>query len=205
MRPRNPDLDDYREYLKLLSLEASTMRVYVTQVRRILRDVPVATRDTLTECFYSSLDSHTRASTRVAWRHYVDFNSQVHGVQLEEPLLLPRARAKQFKELDVTLPPAVQSAISILMNRDKWDLRVIADAKWAQLTYGVTSKYGNVELKHAYGKVDIWLTTEEVLRPLRVWANIDSQPLPEQPLVPVATNMLQPVSPLALKKLLRLS
>ena len=100
MRPRNPDLDDYREYLKLLSLEASTMRVYVTQVRRILRDVPVATRDTLTECFYSSLDSHTRASTRVAWRHYVDFNAQVHGLQLEEPLLLPRARAKQFKELD---------------------------------------------------------------------------------------------------------
>ena len=75
MRPRNPDLDDYREYLKLLNLEGSTIRVYVTQVRRVLRDVPTCTRDDLTEYFYSQLDAHTRASTRVAWRHYVDFRT----------------------------------------------------------------------------------------------------------------------------------
>lgn len=205
MRPRNPDLDDYREYLKLLSLEGSTIRVYVTQVRRVLRDVPTGTRDDLTEYFYSSLDAHTRASTRVAWRHYVDFRKQLEGVQLEEPLLLPRARAKQIKELDVTLPSSVQSAISILLNRDKWDLRVIADAKWAQLTYGITSRFGDVELRHAHGKVDIWFTTEEVLRPLKVWADVDGNPKPEQPLVPVSTNMMQPVSPLALKKALRIT
>jgi hypothetical protein len=205
VRPRNPDLDDYREYLSLLSLNASTIRVYVTQVRRILRDVPVATRDTLTEYFYSTLDSHTRASTRVAWRHYVDFSREVVGAVLEEPLLLPRARAKQVKELEVNLPPAVQSAISILVNRDKWDTRVIADAKWAQLTYGITSRFGDVELRHALGKVDIWFTTEEVLRPLKVWADVDGEPKSGQPLVPTSTNMMQPVSPLALKKLLRLS
>lgn len=33
MRPRNTDLDDFREYLRLLSLNASTIRVYATQVR----------------------------------------------------------------------------------------------------------------------------------------------------------------------------
>ena len=109
MRPRNPDLDDYREYLSLLSLNASTIRVYVTQVRRILRDVPVATRDTLTEYFYSTLDSHTRASTRVAWRHYVDFSREVVGAVLEEPLLLPRARAKQVKELENELATVKRS------------------------------------------------------------------------------------------------
>lgn len=205
MRPRNPDLDDYREYLKLLNLEGSTIRVYVTQLRRVLRDVPTGTRDDLTEYFYSSLDAHTRASTRVAWRHYVDFRKQVDGVQIDEPLLLPRARAKQIKELEVTLPSSVQSAISILMNRDKWDLKVIADAKWAQLSYGITSRFGDVELRHAHGKVDIWFTTEEVLRPLKVWADVNGNPKPEQPLVPTSTNMMQPVSILALKKALRLS
>jgi hypothetical protein len=205
MRPRNPDLDEYREYLKLLSLEASTIRVYVTQVRRVLRDVPTGTRDDLTEYFYSALDAHTRASTRVAWRHYVDFRKQVDGTVIEEPLLLPRARAKQMKELEVSLPISVQSAISILMNRDKWDLKVIADAKWAQFTYVITSRFGDVELRHAHGKVDVWFTTEEILRPLKVWADVDGNPKPEQPLVPVSTNMMQPVSILALKKALRLS
>lgn len=205
MRPRNTDLDDYREYLKLLSLNASTIRVYVTQVRRVLRDVPAPTRDSLTEFFYAELDAHTRASTRVAWRHYVDFSREVNGITVEEPLLLPRARAKQVKELEITLPASVQSAISILVNRDKWDLRVLADAKWAQLTYGVTSRFGDVELRHAHGKVDIWFTTEEVLRPLKVWADVDGNPKPEQPLVPTSTNMMTPVSVLALKKVLRLS
>jgi hypothetical protein len=38
-----------------------------------------------------------------------------------------------------------------------------------------------------------------------VWADVDGNPKPEQPLVPVATNMLRPVSILALKKCLRLS
>ena len=112
---------------------------------------------------------------------------------------------KQIKELEISLPSSVQSAISILMNRDKWDLKVIADAKWAQLTYGITSRFGDVELRHAHGKVDIWFTTEEVLRPLKVWADVDGSPKPEQPLVPTSTNMLQPVSILALKKALRLS
>jgi hypothetical protein len=205
MRPRNPDLDDYREYLKLLALESSTIRVYVTQVRRVLRDVPTGSRDDLTEYFYSQLDAHTRASTRVAWRHYVDFRKQVEGITLEEPLLLPRARAKQMKELEVSLPISVQSAISILLNRDKWDMKVIADAKWAQFTHGITSRFGDVELRHAHGKVDVWFTTEEILRPLKVWADVDGNPKPEQPLVPVSTNMMQPVSILALKKALRLS
>jgi hypothetical protein len=205
MRPRNTDLDDFREYLRLLSLNASTIRVYATQVRAVIRAVPVPTRDDLTEHFYAQLDAHTRASTRVAWRHYVDFQKQLTGEDVPEPMLLPRARAKQLVTLDVALPPAVQSAISILLNRDKWELKVIADAKWGQMRYGISSRFGDTELAHTLGKVDIWMTTEDILRPLKVWADIDGEPKPGQPLVPMATNMMQPISILMLKKSLRLS
>ena len=205
MRPRNTDLDDYREYLRLLSLNASTIRVYATQVRGVLKSVPVLTRDDLTEFFYSQLDAHTRASTRVAWRHYVDFRKQLAGEDVAEPLLLPRARAKQMVTLDLNLPSSVQSAISILLTRDKWDLRIIADAKWGEFRYGVSSRFGDTELVHPIGKVEIWPTTEETLRPLRTWAHIDGTPSDDQPLVPVATNMMQPASLLMLKKALRLS
>jgi hypothetical protein len=205
MRPRNTDLDDYRQYLQLLSLNASTIRVYATQVRSILRSVPNPTRDELTEFFYTTLDAHARASARVAWRHYVDFQKQLTGAEVPEPLLVPRARARQMATLEVNLPPAVTSAISILLNRDKWDLKVIADAKWAQIRTGVVSRFGDVELSHTNGKIDVWFTTEETLRPLRTWADIDGAPKMEQPLVPTATNMMQPLSILLLKKALRLS
>lgn len=204
MRPRNPDLDDFREYLKLLSLNASTIRVYTTQVRSVLKAVPSLTRDDLTEHFYSQLDAHTRASTRVAWRHYVDFQKNVTGADVAEPMLVPRARARQMIALDVNLPSAVQSSLHILLNRDKWEMKVLTDAKWGELRYGVNSRFGDCELVHSNGKVDIWPTMEETLRPLRVWADIDGNPKPEQPLVPTATNMLTPLSILMLKKALRL-
>jgi hypothetical protein len=205
MRPRNTDLDDYRQYLQLLSLNPSTIRVYATQVRAIIRALPNPTRDDLTEFFYTNLDAHARASARVAWRHYVDFRKQLMGEDVPEPLLVPRARARQMATLEVNLPPAVTSAISILINRDKWDLKVIADAKWGQIRTGVVSRFGDVELTHTNGKIDVWFTTEETLRPLRTWADIDGSPKMEQPLVPAATNMLQPLSVLLLKKALRLS
>jgi hypothetical protein len=205
MRPRNPDLDDFREYLKLLSLNESTIRVYATQVRSVIKAVPAPTRDDLTEHFYSQLDSHARASARVAWRHYVDFRKQLADEDVAEPMLLPRARARQMVTLDLSLPSSVQSAISILLTRDKWDLRVIADAKWGEFRFGISSRFGDTELVHPIGKVEIWPTTEETLRPLRTWAHIDGTPSDDQPLVPVATNMRQPASLLMLKKALRLS
>lgn len=205
MRPRNPDLDDFREYLKLLSLNESTIRVYATQVRSVIKAVPAPTRDDLTEHFYSQLDAHSRASARVAWRHYVDFQKQLTGEDVAEPMLLPRARARQLVALDVNLPSSVQSALHVLTQRDKWELKVIVDAKWGEFKYGVASRFGDCELVHSNGKVDIWPTTEETLRPLRTWADIDGNPKPDQPLVPTATNMMQPLSILMLKKALRLS
>jgi hypothetical protein len=200
-RPKLNDLDVFAAHLTASGVGAGTNKTYCSHVRRILRTLPALTEASLTDFLYSSVGVGSRSTVKSAWGYFRGFIKEALGQDLPDMGRLAPAAVKAVME-EFTPPPAVQVAISAMINEAKVSATMLAAATWRSVSVVDSKGKPAVYLNVREGKVTGAIIPKRFIEPLLLWADPNAgTPLRSQPLIPLAAGGNNPAPGIALRRL----